>query len=172
MAALHREPSAEVEPEDAGRQGELMQAMFKILMTVLSALFFVLAFLEFEQGGSGASNAVQMNSVSGLRASVAHPPFAGSRGLAAHDITADSGATRTAIAQRNVTVMAGPSLRTKVVAKLLVGQQVETAANGVLGWEIVVLPDGQGYVPAAALAVMDDAADQSDVMNASLDNPA
>ena len=48
MAALNREPSAEVEPEDAGRQGELMQAMFKILMTVLSALFFVLAFLEFE----------------------------------------------------------------------------------------------------------------------------
>lgn len=162
------EPSAEVEPEDAGRAGELMQAMFKILMTVLSVLFVVLAFLQFEEGGPGTSEAAQMNSAFGLRAPADLSPRPA---LPAHDIALTSAEVRPATARRNVAVMAGPSLTTPVLARLLVGQEVMTAGRGVPGWEIVILPGGTGYVPAAAVAPEGPRAEEPVLINASLQNP-
>lgn len=157
--------------------------MFKVLMTVLSVLFVALVFLESEGGERGHTYAEQIDRAREGRATwsdvtradvkigslggAAMAQGAAGNGTAAggmaNTVTVSAGAAGTpavARVERNVSVMAGPSLGAQVVGRLVAGQQVRTAGEAAPGWQAVILPGLRGYVPAAAMSQAPRAADR------------
>lgn len=163
--------------------------MFKVLMTVLSVLFVALVFLESEGGERGRTYAEQIDRAREGRAtwsdvtradvrigSLGGAAMAGGPAMAeasavngtaaggmANTVTVSAGAAGTpavARVERSVSVMAGPSLGTQVIGRLVAGQQVRTAGEAAPGWQAVILPGLRGYVPAAAMSQAPRAADR------------